>query len=252
MFTFGVNHFHVFSWSGCNTWELSSLFTVKKQPVLYTLLLSLRLLLLLLLLPLPFIHCLHICTLPHARSPTHTLHTHTSPSWRRLRHSYNSNNCRCRIPSTELEHILCKIKAAMCRPVFLKGRCNIPSSSIEETLASPGSQRLSSCSSWGRRFPGFKQCTSSTPPPISRNRLHIDGSHLDSIGGGNKCTLWGVKLADQNRPPNYCLLSKSADLAEKKDSQIGSLLPSIKMAIMCPSIPTLCPFQQRISDLRGW
>ena len=85
VFTFGLNHFHVLSWSGNNTWELSSFLTVKKQLVLHTL----------------FIHCLHIRTLPHSRSPTHALSTHTSAppySWKGLRHSYNNGNCRCRRP----------------------------------------------------------------------------------------------------------------------------------------------------------
>ena len=56
--------------------EPSPLFTVKLETILYTLLLSLQLLLLSLLLPLPFIHCPHVGTLPHSRSPTHTLHAH--------------------------------------------------------------------------------------------------------------------------------------------------------------------------------
>ena len=38
-------------------------------------------------------------------------------------------------------------------------------------------------------------------------------------------------MADQNRPPIYRRLSKSADRAAKKDGQIGGLLPSIKAAI---------------------
>ena len=66
----------------------------------------------------------------------------------------------------------------------------------EETLASPGSQRWSSCSSWrpwmkwwtdccDQLFPGFKtpwlwvaqHCKSSTPPSISRNCRHIEASY---------------------------------------------------------------------------
>ena len=79
-------------------------------------------------------------------------------------------------------------------------------------------------------FPGFKtprlwvaqQCRSSTPPPISRNCRHIDGSDLHRNGGGNKCTLQGVILANQNRPPTYRLLSKSADLAAKRTARLAA------------------------------
>ena len=50
----------------------------------------------------------------------------------------------------------------------------------------------------------------------------------------------GSKLADQNRPPIYRLLSKSMDLEkDKKDGQIGGLLPSIKMASVKLEWPSL-------------
>ena len=109
------------------------------------------------------------------------------------------------------------------------------------TLASPRSQRLSSCSSWrpqlkwwtgccDQLFRDFitpqlwvaQQCTSSTPPPISRSGRHIDVLDLDGSRGGNKRTLRGsVKI---HRP------------SRKKDGQIGGLLPSIKTAtVHCPT-----------------
>ena len=77
---------------------------------------------------------------------------------------------------------------------------------------------------WLLWFPGFKtpwlwvaqQCTSSTHPHISGNCQHIYSSDLHSNRGGKRCTIRGGKLADQNRPPIYRLLSKSADLATKK------------------------------------
>ena len=40
------------------------------------------------------------------------------------------------------------------------------------------------------KLPGVaQQCTSSTPPPISRNCRHIDNLDLHSNGGGKNCTL---------------------------------------------------------------
>ena len=109
--------------------------------------------------------------------------------------------------------------------------------------ASPGSQRLSSCSSWhpwmkwwtdccDQLCPGFKtsqlqvtqQCTSSTPPPISHNCRNIDGSDLHSNGGGKKYpprrhTDW------QNRPLICCPLSKSADLSAKRMAKLAACCP---------------------------
>ena len=82
-------------------------------------------------------------------------------------------------------------------------------------------------------FPGFRipwlyitqQCTSSTPLPISCNCRHINGLDLHSNNGGKKCTLQGVKLADQNRPPFYHLLSKSVDLTAKRTAKLVACRP---------------------------
>ena len=107
---------------------------------------------------------------------------------------------------------------------------------------SPGSQQLSSHSSWrlqmkwwtdcyDQLFSGFKisqlwvthQCMSSTPLPISRNSLYIDIWDLDSIGG---------KLVDQNRPPIYRLiLSKSVDLAKKRTAELSACCPVKKQLL---------------------
>ena len=84
----------------------------------------------------------------------------------------------------------------------------------EDSYRDRGDASISSRSSWGLRMKWWTdccQCTSSTPPPISRNCQCIDGSDLHSKGGGKKWTLRGVKLAEQNRLPIYHLLSESMD-----------------------------------------
>ena len=102
--TDGVNHFHVFSWLGNNTWELLSLFTSKSS--LYCTLYCCH------------YYCYsfhfsfiyhsftvhryeHSLTLTRPFTPhapyAHTLHA-PPYSWKRLRHSYNNGNCRCRRP----------------------------------------------------------------------------------------------------------------------------------------------------------
>ena len=53
-----------------------------------------------------------------------------------------------------------------------------------------------------------------------------DASDLDSSRGGNKCTLQGGKLADQNRPPIYRPLSKSTKLATKKTAKLAACCPA--------------------------
>ena len=114
----------------------------------------------------------------------------------------------------------------------------------KETLASPGSQRLSSCSSWcpqmkwwtdcrDQLFPGIKtpwvwvtqQCRSSTYPPIPCNFRHIDVLDLGRNGVGKKCTLRGGELADQTRPPIYRSLPKSANLAAKRTAKLVACCP---------------------------
>ena len=61
-------------------------------------------------------------------------------------------------------------------------------------------------------------------PAVGRNCWHIDGSDLHSSGGGNKCTLRGIRL-DQNRPPIYRLLSKSVDLVAKRTAGLAAYRP---------------------------
>ena len=46
--------------------------------------------------------------------------------------------------------------------------------------------------------------------------------------GGNKCTLWGGKSADQNRPSVCRPLSKTADLAAQRTGRLAACCPVSK------------------------
>ena len=112
-------------------------------------------------------------------------------------------------------------------------------------------------------FPGFKtprlwvpeQCRSSTPPPTSHRGRHIAASFLDSRWGGNKCSLRGGKSADQNRPPIYRPLSKTAGRATKRtaDWQLVALSKNSFWVRRCQflglNMADCCSLQQRqLSD----